>query len=275
MLFSFGMGKKILLANPAGQVADAVFSAEGPGVFLSWWGILAYALQIYFDFCAYSDMAVGLGRMLGFEFIRNFNSPYRAQSMSDFWKRWHMSLTTWFTDYLYITLGGNRVKSKQRLYFNLFIVMFLSGLWHGANLTFVVWGLFHAFFLIWERTRERTPIYQALPLPVRILLTQVIVLFAWVLFRASTLDQAWQYWKNMVGMGHTAASSALALSVVLNPFLVFSVLLAALVTQLPWQAHLISEKVTLPRVLYAFALLVVSMVAMFTQAFNPFLYFQF
>ena len=275
MIFSLGMAKKILLANPAGQVADAVFSAQGMSTGVAWWGIFAYTLQIYFDFCAYSDMAVGLGRMLGFEFIRNFNSPYRAQSMSDFWKRWHISLTTWFTDYLYISLGGNRVKTKKRLYFNLFIVMFLSGLWHGANTTFVAWGLFHAFFLIWERTRDRQPIYQRFPLVFRMILTQITVMFAWVLFRAQNLGHAWDYWRTLVGQGSSQVTAEMLPAVVFNPYLVFSIILAAIISQLPWQAHIIAQKVTLPRMVFALSLLTLSMVAMFTQAFNPFLYFQF
>jgi len=275
LIFSFGMGKKLLLANPAGQIADAAFSADSPSAVFAWWGILAYALQIYFDFNGYSDMAVGLGRMLGFEFIRNFNAPYRAQSITDFWKRWHMSLTTWFTDYLYISIGGNRVKNKARLYFNLFFVMFISGLWHGANLTFVCWGLFHAFFLISERALDKKPIYHAFPLWSRILLTQGIVLFAWVLFRAPTLDQTLLYWQSMVGMREVTSTTPFLSSIMMSPYLIFTAVLAVILTQQPLQAHDFAAKVTWPRMLIALTILVVSIFAMFAQSFNPFLYFQF
>lgn len=275
MMFSLGMGKKILLANPMGQIADGVFAADSPGMLYAWWGILAYALQIYFDFNGYSDMAVGLGRMLGFEFIRNFNAPYRARSITDFWKRWHMSLTTWFTDYLYKSIGGNRVATKKRLYFNLFLVMFISGLWHGANTTFVCWGLFHAFFLISERVMGKQAIYEPLPVPLRIIFTNIIVLFAWVLFRAPTLDQAWLYWQSLLGLREATLAAPMLGNLVFQPYLVFTLVLATLLTQIPWQAHDFAAKVTLGRFLACFAVILLAIVAMFTQAFNPFLYFQF
>jgi alginate O-acetyltransferase complex protein AlgI len=275
VLFSLGMGQKILLANSAGQIADSVFAADSPGMLLSWWGILAYTMQIFFDFNGYSNMAVGLGRMLGFEFIRNFNAPYRSRSITDFWKRWHMSLTTWFTDYLYISIGGNRVKSKLRLYFNLFLVMFISGLWHGANLTFVAWGMFHAFFLISERLLDKKPFYEPLPLPIKILLTNLIVMFAWVLFRSPDLGHALEFWKSMVGAREAMAAAPLLGSLVFEPYLVFCLICAVVLTQLPWQAHDFAAKITWPRLLVATVVLVLSLVTMFTQAFNPFLYFQF
>ena len=149
-LFILGFSKKILLANPMGEVADAVFSAESLSAVDAWFGIVAYAFQIYFDFSGYSDMAIGLGRMLGFEFPKNFNAPYLADSITDFWRRWHISLSTFLRDYLYIPLGGNR-KGQVRTYINLAIVMLLGGLWHGANWVFVVWGLFHGLLLGLER----------------------------------------------------------------------------------------------------------------------------
>ena len=275
MVFSFGMGKKILLANSAGQIADTVFGADSPGMLLSWWGVLAYSIQIYFDFSGYSDMAVGLGRMFGIEITRNFNGPYRAQSMTDFWKRWHMSLTTWFTDYLYISIGGNRVLNKKRLYFNLLFVMSVSGLWHGANITFICWGFFHAFFLITERLRDKKPLYESLPIWLKILCTNVIALFAWVLFRAPTIGQAWTYWKSMVGLGAAVPSASLLHPLVFQPYLVMMLGVAVVLTQFPFQAHDFSARITRPRLALAFAVLLLSIATMFTQAFNPFLYFQF
>ena len=141
-LFVLGFAKKILLANPLGRVADTAFAAESLTAFDAWFGVIAYAFQIYFDFSGYSDMAVGLGRLVGFEFIKNFNAPYRAESITDFWRRWHISLSTFLRDYLYIPLGGNR-HGPGRTYVNLTIVMLLGGLWHGANWTFVIWGAYH------------------------------------------------------------------------------------------------------------------------------------
>jgi alginate O-acetyltransferase complex protein AlgI len=136
---SLGLAKKVLIANPCGKIADVVFDAGGRGALDAWYGAVAYAFQIYFDFSAYSDMAIGLGLMLGFVFPKNFDDPYRSQSMTEFWRRWHISLSTWLRDYLYIPLGGNR-KGPRRTYVNLFIVMLLGGLWHGAAWTFVIWA---------------------------------------------------------------------------------------------------------------------------------------
>ena len=142
--FVMGLGKKVLIANPLGFCADNIFAvpADELNLGISWLGIICYTLQIYYDFSGYSDMAIGLGKMFGFDFLENFNYPYISRSIKEFWRRWHISLSNWFRDYLYIPLGGNRV-NKQRLYINLFIVFFLTGLWHGAAWNFIVWGLFH------------------------------------------------------------------------------------------------------------------------------------
>ena len=148
-LFIVGFAKKILLANPCGQVADAVFNAANPCALDAWVGALAFAFQIYFDFCGYSDMAVGLGRMMGFEFPRNFDAPYRSESITELWRRWHISLSSVLRDYLYFALGGNR-KGEGRTYLNLAVVMVLGGFWHGAKWNFVLWGAFHGLLLAWE-----------------------------------------------------------------------------------------------------------------------------
>ncbi|MFN9914374.1 MAG: MBOAT family O-acyltransferase, partial [Pirellulaceae bacterium] len=140
--FCLGLGKKVLIANPCGKVADTMFGAADAGVLESWLGMFAYSFQIYFDFSGYSDMAIGLGLMLGFRFPINFNSPYQAHSITDFWQRWHITLSTWLRDYLYIPLGGNR-HGDLRTYANLLTVMFLGGLWHGASWNFVLWGTVH------------------------------------------------------------------------------------------------------------------------------------
>ena len=160
-LFILGFAKKILLANPMGRVADAAFDAQSLSTPDAWFGALAYAFQIYFDFSGYSDMAIGLGRMIGFEFLKNFDSPYKAESITDFWRRWHISLSTFLRDYLYIPLGGNR-KGPRRTYVNLILVMLLGGLWHGANWTFVAWGAYHGILLAFERFRGKRSAYRTM-----------------------------------------------------------------------------------------------------------------
>ena len=197
--FIVGLAKKVLVANTVAAAADGIFALDAadltPG--LAWLGILAYTLQIYFDFSGYSDMAIGLGRMLGFSFPENFRYPYIASSVQDFWRRWHISLSSWFRDYLYIPLGGSRVP-PLRVFFNLITVFFLCGLWHGAKWTMVVWGLFHGFFLGLERTGfkrllQRWPAFGHL-------FTLLVVVVGWVLFRAETFTQAMHFLGAMVGI---------------------------------------------------------------------------
>ena len=274
-LFALGFGKKILLANPMGVVADEVFRSAAPDTVSAWWGGLAYSFQIYFDFSAYSDMAFGLGLMMGFTFVKNFNAPYRATGITDFWRRWHISLTTWFRDYLYIALGGNRVKAKSRLYFNLFLVMFLSGLWHGAQWTFIAWGAFHAILLILERANNKSPLYSGVPLIFKILLTNILVIFGWVLFRAPTLPQAWDYWKSMVGLSETLPVSQLIYPVIFSPYHIFTMAVCVLITFQPFQAFEWSKKISPIRVWASLLLFILSIAYMSNQSFNPFLYFQF
>ena len=148
--FMLGMGKKILLANPCGKIADTAFGAGALSALDAWYGAVAYAFQIYFDFSGYSDMAIGLGLMLGFVFAKNFDSPYKSLSITEFWRRWHISLSTWLKDYLYIPLGGNRC-GNVRTYINLALVMLLGGLWHGASWNFLIWGGIHGGYLAFER----------------------------------------------------------------------------------------------------------------------------
>jgi alginate O-acetyltransferase complex protein AlgI len=195
--FLIGLGKKVLLANTFARVADVMFASDVADLnaLTSWLGLICYALQIYCDFAGYSDMAIGLGRMFGFEFLENFNFPYIAKSVKEFWRRWHISLSTFFRDYVYIPLGGNRVK-VGRTYINLLIVFFLTGFWHGASWSFVVWGLFHGLFMVIERLGFEKVLEKAWK-PVANLYTLLVVLFAWVLFRADTLGHALHYWGAM------------------------------------------------------------------------------
>jgi alginate O-acetyltransferase complex protein AlgI len=186
--FIVGLGKKVLIANTIGRIADAAFSQNisEMDAILSWTGILCYTFQIYFDFSGYSDMAIGLSKIFGFEFPENFNKPYTSISIRDFWRRWHISLSSFFRDYLYIPLGGNQ-KGKRRTYINLIIVFFLTGLWHGANYTFIAWGLIHGGFLLLERGGlERT--LQKIPVFLQRLYAFLIVVLAWVPFRSDNIS---------------------------------------------------------------------------------------
>ena len=273
-LFILGFAKKVLLANAVSPMADAAFAAESPGVIEAWLGVIAYAMQIYFDFSGYSDMAIGLGRMIGFEFPRNFDSPYRSESITEFWRRWHISLSTFLRDYLYIPLGGNRV-SARRNYFNLTLVMLLGGLWHGANWTYVAWGAFHGVFLAFERMLGKKSLYAAFPRPVRVALTFVLVLISWVLFRSDTLADAGRYLGAMFGAGGFSGRSVLLAGELYNPGRLLEIALCAVLAFGPVQAMDWVNKLTWPRAVALIVLFVVGLATMYSQAFNPFLYFQF
>lgn len=274
-IFIVGFAKKILLANPCGQVADAMFQAANLGALDAWVGALAYAFQIYFDFCGYSDMAVGLGRMLGFEFLRNFDAPYRSESITELWRRWHISLSNVLRDYLYIALGGNRL-GEGRTYFNLAVVMLLGGLWHGAKWNFVIWGAYHGLLLAFERWRGKQSVYYALPRPGRIAVTFLLMLFSWVWFRADDLPSAVAFFQAMFGFGAPGTAAPLLAALVYTPYhLIILGVCVALVFQ-PLQAHDWAQApVTWGRTAVLAPLFVFALMFMFAQDFNPFLYFQF
>jgi alginate O-acetyltransferase complex protein AlgI len=274
-IFIAGFAKKILLANPCGQVADAVFGVANPYALDTWVGALAYAFQIYFDFCGYSDMAVGLGRMLGFEFPRNFDAPYRSESITELWRRWHISLSSVLRDYLYYALGGNR-KGEGRTYFNLAVVMLLGGLWHGAKWTFVAWGAFHGLFLVLERWRGKQSFYAALPRPGRIAITFLLMLFSWVLFRADNMTAALEYFRAMLGFSPAGEVSGLLAAMVYTPYHLLILGICAVLVFQPMQAHdWALAPVTWGRTAVAVPLFVFALMVMYSQSFNPFLYFQF
>jgi alginate O-acetyltransferase complex protein AlgI len=205
--FIIGLSKKMLIANTLAVPADQIFAMPAAELTMAhaWTGVACYTLQIYFDFSGYSDMAIGLGRMFGFRFPENFNYPYIAASIQDFWRRWHMSLSAWFRDYVYIPLGGNRT-STGRLYFNLVLVFFLCGLWHGASWTFVVWGLYHGIFLVLERVGLAARI-SALASPLRHAYALLVVMAGWVFFRADTLTGAAAMLAAMAGAGGTVPAT--------------------------------------------------------------------
>ena len=200
LFFQAGLAKKVLIADNLGGLADQAFAATGLTTGGAWIGVLAYTFQIYFDFSGYSDMAIGLGLMIGFRLPVNFNQPYRSISITDFWRRWHISLSTFLRDYLYIPLGGNR-KGPLRTYVNLAVTMLLGGLWHGANWTFIAWGAYQGFWLIVERLSGKKSLYGRMPYGFQVGITFVIVIFGWVLFRANDLPSAVRFAGAMLGVG--------------------------------------------------------------------------
>lgn len=275
--FAIGLAKKVLLADPMGEVADMAFAPGGPiGFDLAWFGAIAYALQIFFDFSGYSDMAIGLARMFGFRLAENFHRPYLAVGFGDFWRRWHISLSTWIRDYLYIPLGGDR-SSKPRLYLNLWICFLASGLWHGAAWTFVFWGAYHGLFLTLDRLFLKR-LFMRLPRAIGVSFTFLAVTIGWVLFRAPDAQGALTYLAAMIDPG--AQSHRVAL-VTLDLYAVMAVGLAtcflpalATVERLHARLRAAPQWATISMASGA-ALLLVSIAKAITVAFHPFLYFRF
>ncbi len=274
MFFALGMAKKILVANPMGHIADTAFAAGPLHPTDAWYGLTGYAFQIYFDFSGYSDMAVGLALMMGFVLIQNFDSPYQADSITDFWRRWHISLSTWLRDYLYIPLGGNR-KGPRRTYVNLMAVMLLGGLWHGASWNFVIWGAIHGGMLAAERAQGKNSPYRRLPHAARVGITFFVVCLSWVFFRAKTLPQAWDYFRSLFGMSEAGYASNAIAGALYTPYHASMLGLAAfLVWGMP-NSWALTARVDTPRAVGGVALLALSILLMWTQTTNPFLYFQF
>ena len=291
--FVVGLGKKMLIANSAAAVADAIF--EIPDSQLSfavaWLGILCYTVQIYFDFSGYSDMAIGLGQMFGFKFLENFNYPYIARSVTEFWRRWHISLSTWYRDYLYIPLGGNRC-TPWRVSMNLMIVFVLCGLWHGASWNFAAWGIYHGAFLMLER-RGLGRFLESAWRPLAHLYTLLAIMGGWVLFRTLTFSHGIAYFKALAGLGG-AANAHHPLAMYLDRGIVV-VLLAALVGSTPWIPWLAGRFPSLGhqplptaspsiagtlagaslRVCCLLLVLLASASAMSAGTHNPFIYFRF
>ncbi|MDA0841017.1 MAG: hypothetical protein O3B01_24580 [Planctomycetota bacterium] len=271
---SLGLAKKVLLANSCGKVADLAFNAGSVETLEAWAGVVAYSFQIYFDFSGYSDMAIGLGLMLGFVFPKNFDSPYISQSITEFWRRWHISLSTWLRDYLYIPLGGNR-KGPLRTYVNISLVMLLGGLWHGASWNFVVWGAIHGTVLTFERTQGKDSIYRLLPAPFKIALTYVIVLFTWVFFRANDLDHSLSYLGSMLGLAAPQEGAALLAGIMGQPYYLLCMAASAAIIWCGPQTWDFTRKITLPKLAVIVFLFWLSALVLTTQEFNPFIYFIF
>ena len=266
--FCMGLAKKVLLANTLASAADTAFGMTGSLNFGgAWAGLIAYALQIYFDFSGYSDMAIGLGKMLGFSFPENFRYPYVSLSVKEFWRRCHLSLSTWFRDYLYIPLGGSR-RGKGRTLLNLLIVFALCGLWHGANWTFLLWGLWHGLFLCLERLSFMKKLQEALPKWVRWCYTALVVLLGWVLFRADNLGMALQYAGNLFSLEGVWISEVLTVQS-------GAALLAGIVCCLPLPRPRQNALTETVYTLIALALLAACALCLAGGTYNPFIYFRF
>jgi alginate O-acetyltransferase complex protein AlgI len=271
---ALGLGKKVLLANPCGKIADLAFDGGSVGFLDSWFGSVAYAFQIYFDFSGYSDMAIGLGLMTGFVFAKNFDSPYVSQSITEFWRRWHLSLSTWLRDYLYIPLGGNR-KGSARTYLNLAAVMLLGGLWHGASWNFLIWGGIHGVMLGVERLLGKKSLYRALPRLAKIAITFATVVLAWVFFRAADLPAAAVYIGSMFGLSAAQPGAGLVAGITYQPYYLLTFAAAALVVWGAPQTWDFTRRLTWPRTAFVLAVMFLAVLALTTQSYNPFIYFIF
>jgi alginate O-acetyltransferase complex protein AlgI len=273
--FIIGFFKKVFVANLMGSMADTVFAMTGTvNMVYAWLGAICYTLQIYYDFSAYSDMAIGIGRIFGFHFNENFNFPYISQSIQEFWRRWHISLSSWFRDYVYIPLGGNR-KGVFRTYINLCIVFLLTGFWHGAAWQYIVWGMYHGLFSIIERLGLKK-ILERIPRGFRHVYTMLVVILGWVFFRADNLTVAIQYIKNMFSFNFSNFNNIGIVTQFTNLFgIIFIVALIFSVTKFEvLNKSKLWSNVTFTRIRYLL-LWIVSMLYLTGLSYNPFIYFKF
>lgn len=281
--FLVGFNKKMLLANVLGEAADAIFALEGMSALTAWVGIVCYTLQIFYDFAGYSDMAIGLGKMFGFDFLENFDYPYCAGSVTEFWRRWHISLGTWFRDYVYFPMGGSRVKSKARLVFNLFTVWMLTGIWHGANWTFILWGVMYGALIVVEKL---------LDLPKKVqnsvvagfswrVVTLLAIMLGWVLFRSDSLANAGRYITAMFVGGASSVADITGISY-LREYLI--TILVGLVCATPVFRVIRAKVCNMPKLgpvlltagyILQLMLFLMSVSALIMNAHNPFIYFNF
>ena len=279
--FILGLGKKVIISNTLGLVADNIFGLPyyQNSTLTAWIGIICYTFQIYYDFSGYSDMAIGLGKMLGFTFLENFNFPYISTTVTEFWRRWHISLSSWFRDYVYIPLGGNR---RGNVYINLLIVFMVTGLWHGAAWNFIIWGLWHGVFLIIERILKNSKLKFKVFKPIKWVYTMLVIMIGWVLFRSPDLTYAIGYLKIMFGlqlpynMGFTAMHY-------LNIMVIVTIILAS-IGSIPISKFIranvggIENQGTMSILLqdaYILVVFIISIMFVVTSTYNPFIYFRF
>lgn len=278
--FIVGFAKKVLLANNFAILADHAFNdlaTDGSlSVAYSWLGAIAYTLQIFFDFCGYSDMAIGLGKMFGFHFLENFNYPYISKSISEFWRRWHISLGTWFRDYVYIPLGGNRV-SKSRLIFNLFVVWSLTGIWHGANWTFILWGILYFVLLTFEKMTGFEKIKFKGAALLKWCYTIFFVIMGWVLFRSDSIDMALSYFCSMFGLSGNAIIDGIFSSYFTQYLILLVIGIILCMPIIPKLKSKIKDNLVFDIVqcLGLIILFILSISSIVGSSYNPFIYFNF
>jgi len=276
--FVIGLGKKIIISDMLGAISDNIFllaNSSGIDMITAWIGAICYTLQIYFDFSGYSDMAIGLGHLFGFKFPENFNYPYISRSITEFWRRWHISLSTWFKEYLYIPLGGNR---RGNVYFNLFVVFLVTGLWHGASWNFVIWGLWHGMFMIIERVIRNENWYKKIPSFIKIFITLFIVIIGWVLFKATTLEEGLKYLSIMFGLSNFSNITFEYTYFISRKFIVLIII--GIIASTPIFKNIFNRyrdiKVfELIKTILIILLFIISIIFMVNSTYSPFIYFQF
>lgn len=274
-LFMVGLAKKVIIANTMGTLTTNIFATtDENGVVGTWVGMIAYTFQIYFDFSGYSDMACGLGNMLGFKFLKNFNYPYIAKSITDFWRRWHISLSTWFKEYVYIPLGGNR-KGVKRQILNLLIVWGLTGLWHGAAYNFVLWGLYYGLLLILEKFVLKK-FLDRLPSFVQHIYTLFIVIIGWGLFYFTDVGQLGEFMVDLFNFGNGICGNQAFNLIMSNlPMLIIAAVASTPLAAMLYNRFEHTRFMWIPETLYCMGVLAVSTASLVNQSYNPFLYFRF
>lgn len=276
--FVIGLGKKIIISDMLGAISDNIFllaNSSGIDMITAWIGAICYTLQIYFDFSGYSDMAIGLGHLFGFKFPENFNYPYISRSITEFWRRWHISLSTWFKEYLYIPLGGNR---RGNVYFNLVVVFLVTGLWHGASWNFVIWGLWHGLFMIIERLIRDKAWYKKIPLIIKIFITLFIVIIGWVLFKATTLKEGLRYLSIMFGLVNFSNITFEFTYFISRKFILLIIIGIIASTPIPkniFNRYKGIKAFELMKTILIILLFIVSIIFMVNSTYSPFIYFQF
>lgn len=274
-LFMVGLAKKVIIANTMGTLTTNIFATtDENGVVGTWVGMIAYTFQIYFDFSGYSDMACGLGNMMGFEFLKNFNYPYIAKSITDFWRRWHISLSTWFKEYVYIPLGGNR-KGVKRQILNLLIVWGLTGLWHGAAYNFVLWGLYYGLLLILEKFVLKK-FLDRLPSFVQHIYTLFIIIIGWGLFYFTDVGQLGEFMVDLFNFGNGICGDQAFNLIMSNlPMLIIAAVASTPLAAMLYTRFEHTRFMWIPETLYCMGVLAVSTASLVNQSYNPFLYFRF
>ena len=273
-LFCVGLAKKVLIANQMGALTSAVISAQDNGVLGTWVGIIGYTFQIYFDFSGYSDMACGLGNMLGFEFLKNFNYPYISKSITDFWRRWHISLSSWFKEYVYIPLGGNR-KGVRRQIINLLIVWGLTGLWHGASYNFIFWGLYYGLLLILEKFVLKR-FLDKLPAVLQHVYTLFIVLIGWGLFYFTDVNQLFEFLGNLFNFSRgLCGEQTLATILSYLPMMIVAGIASTPLSSKLYAKVAGTRYIWIAETLFCGLVLFISTASLVNQSYNPFLYFRF